>query len=227
VIEKGLIYVLIGDKYAFTGFPHWEMCKKSVGSVKLHCPDLHVTLITESEVRDDDPGFDNVIVLEVDDKKYMHPWTYKLMASLGSPYEKTILLDVDTRVHSNRLLEIYSILGRFDIAAALSHVVIGFDRDNGSIEDLDYIPASCSEHNVGVLGFVKNDKTNDCWKYMIEMMNTHQSYDERWLRKYRYGHPELLVETLPPQFNLRSSAILTSSNFLQNTVVEHHHGIWK
>ena len=62
---------------------------------------------------------------------------------------------------------------------------------------------------------------------MIEMMNKYQPHDERWLRKYRYEHPELLVETLPSQFNFRSPPILTSSNFLQNTVVEHHHGIWK
>ena len=222
MIEKGLIYVLLGDKYAFTGFPHWEWCKKAFGSLKLHCPDLHVTLITESEVRDDNPGFDDVIILGVDDKKYIHPWTYKLMASLESPYEKTILLDVDTRVHSDRLLEIYSILGRFDIAAALN-----VNCNEGS----DGIPASCSEHNVGVLGFVKNDKTNDCWKYMLEMMTTHHSTlkrfsEEPWLRKYRYDHPELLVETLPPQFNLRSTAQLDNKRGVMNTVVEHHHGIW-
>tara|TARA_Y100000310_G_scaffold218885_1_gene220206 strand:+ start:260 stop:970 length:711 start_codon:yes stop_codon:yes gene_type:complete len=236
MIEKGLIYVLIGDKYVFTGFPHWEMCKKSVGSVKLHCPDLHVTLITESEVRDDDPGFDNVIVLEVDDKKYIHPWTYKTLGFLKSPYENTIFIDTDTRVHSDRILEIYPLLNRFDIVAVLEGDWLGHRYMSGSELDplskdgkyYDNIPVSFPSWNSGFVGYRKNEKTDNCWRYMIDRAKTTGDVmDERWLRKYSYVHPELLVGTLPPQFNFRAPAVFGQKHYWQNTVVEHHHGIWK
>lgn len=238
-MNNGVIYPLIGEKYYFVGGDsyYWKHCKYSFESLKKHCPDLHTTLITNTEIKNDDPGFDDVLMLDTSSLGGItpHPWLFKVFTMMNTPYQKTIQLDVDTKIHSDRILEIYDVLDRVDMTAALSGVVLGFNRhvmDHVKMEQYkktgeSKIPPAFSDHNVGVLGFNKNEKTTDCFNYMREMMSSVAQEDERWLRKYRYDHPEFLFETLPPQFNYRGHATLGNDNYLLDTIVEHRHLIWE
>jgi len=227
VIDRGVIYSITGDKYSSVPFKHWEWCKKSFGSLKLYCPDLHVTLFTESMPKDD-PGFDDIVVVDnVIDGKELHPWTFMTFALLRSPYKYTISLDADTKIHSSRILEIYNLLDRFDVVAALTPAVINAVFE-GLVVDYfwDDVPIAFSEYQLGFSGHKKNDITNKCWEYMMDSMINVEPSQQRWFRKYAYDHPELKVGPLPVQFNFRSSPV-TSGKYYHQTVIEHHHGIWK
>ena len=41
MIDRGVIYAIVGDKYSVVPFNHWEWCKKSFESLKIHCPISH------------------------------------------------------------------------------------------------------------------------------------------------------------------------------------------
>ena len=222
MVDRGVIYAIVGDKYPLVPFRHWEWCKKSFGSLKLHCPDLHVTLFTETMPRDDDPGFDDIVLLG--DDINTHPFTFLTVALSLSPYKYTIALDADTRVHNKRILEIYNLLDRFDVVAALDLPILNtYETVDKYYDD---VPIAFSEYQLGVTGHVQNDKTDKCWEYMMDSMVNVEPRQQRWFRKYAYDNPDFRVGPLPMQFNLRGQPHL-SGIFFQQTVIEHHHGIWK
>ena len=153
--DKGIIYVATKDeRFALEAF-------LSATSVKDLMPDIPITLFTNLEdsvfVRDD--CFDNIVPID-SVRKYSSAWSEgtldRMMCLKESPYKYTLNLDTDTRVLSDEVADIFSLLDDFDIA------LVECENDN-SFSRLHY---GSRMFNVGFVLFRKCEKTTrlfDAW----------------------------------------------------------------
>ncbi|MFB6224917.1 MAG: hypothetical protein ABEI13_00490 [Candidatus Paceibacteria bacterium] len=137
-----------------------EEATKAARSVRNSNPDLNIGIITSPELygdAEDIPLFTHVIEADeiyddVRDKAYnLHL----------SPFERTLYLDTDTHVIAD-IVEVFSLLDRFDIA--LAH------NPYRSICTLENVPESFPEFNGGVIlysGRIKEEFTRR-WRRNIE-----------------------------------------------------------
>lgn len=125
-----------------------------------------------------------------------------------SPFEKTIYLDSDIVVVGN-IDDLFELLDKFDVLATLD---TARKRENISkiIKIYSEIPYAFGEVNGGLLGFNKyaRDKIFRFWpklfyKYMIETKGWDQPTLRILLWKYQNS-----IYLLPPEYNVRSSALL-------------------
>jgi hypothetical protein len=114
--ESGVIYIA-------TSWIHYliEACH-SIESLRENVRDVHVTVITDiSQARFILGSMaDNIIFVprsELYSRPYAH-WTYRLECLRHSPYSKTVFLDTDTRILSDKFHRLFGILKEVDIAMA-------------------------------------------------------------------------------------------------------------
>lgn len=113
-----------GILYLACGYEYYKKALYSVKSLRLHMPDVHVTLVCDQNYTLNDPAasdkgrpyFDNFIDTEHDP---VARYRSKVRAFNKTPYDKTIFLDADTIVLDN-FSEIYRCLDIFDCGASLN-----------------------------------------------------------------------------------------------------------
>jgi len=182
---KGALYIASGAEYV-------EQAKQSAKSLKA-TNELPVTIVCDRSISSE--YFDTVI--ERSDFEYHYGDSVLKIPEL--PYEKTLLLDTDTRIYGD-LTEMFTILDSFDIAAS----TVADDQFTLSSS----VPASTfPEYNTGVVGFQKK-KTEDFiseWKgaYKTDLENGIRM-NQPSFRKTLY-RTDLRIATLPTEYNCRVS----------------------
>jgi hypothetical protein len=187
----GILYVASGDKYL-------REAEVSARSVKRAMPHLSIALVSDLQSRE--PGFDHQFPI----RQVAHSFIDKIAALKQSPFQRTLFLDSDTNV-LQPLGDIFTILDRFDIAAALEPARY--------LYQLSGVPDSFPELNTGVILYRKSEAvfaTIDRWL---------EFYQEENERKRRAGEPTwhdqlsftraiwqsaLRLFILPPEWNYRA-----------------------
>ena len=153
-------------------------------------PDVSICLASDVAAP---PLFDRYIAIEGD------PFRSKIAALRLSPYDLTLLLDVDTHV-ARAPTEIFELLSRFDFAVAHAP-----NRETLAFAD---IPSAYPEFNTGVIGCRRGKVTErllDSWlqEYDRVLHRNPPSKDQPSLRRVLYYASEVRVATLPSEFNQR------------------------
>ncbi|MBO9998140.1 MAG: hypothetical protein J7641_03880 [Cyanobacteria bacterium SID2] len=190
-MSRGVVYVA-------TGGLHLREACRSVVSLKVKMPDLHVTLFTDFVGKL--PGFDRIERIEHPHYSYFD----KVLYIPKTPYDRTVFLDTDTYIcHDFR--ELFDLLDRFDLAAAHAPSRFAY-RVEG-------VPDSFPEFNTGVIVF---RKTPDVWDFFLDWRERYKLDRERSGRE-KFGdfppdqptfrdaiyHSFLRVSTLTPEYNFR------------------------
>ena len=193
---NGILYIAY-DKHPHTS--HVREAILSAESVKKAHPELHITLFTDKPVKS--KVFDDIKLVSVEGVRVKQLYLY------DSPYDRTLFLDTDTKV-VGRLDGVFSLLDRFDLAAALDH-----ERKSKWKSDvyIDYakIPDCFSEHNSGVVLFRKNETVKEffsLWqKNYVKWTEVSGKFnDQPSFRVSLWQSKELNLYTLPPEFNIRT-----------------------
>jgi len=189
----------------------------SMKTVKCVHPNLDITLFT------DDIGFnseycDNVQIISPKSERV------KQLYLQLSPYDNTLYLDSDTGVVDN-IIDIFSLMERFDIAATFDHM-----RKKKEVSKIwkEYrdIPDSFSEFAGGVILFKKStviDNFFDIWrkKYKEWCSVSGKINDQPSFRVALYLTCNLHIYTLPPEYNIRSKK---KHNIIPH--IYHNHSLW-
>ena len=125
----------------------------------------------------------------------------KILAMRATPFDRTLLLDVDTYVVSE-LSGIFELLDRFDMA--LAHA------PNRVTIALDDVPDAYPEFNTGVVAFRRTAVVQvvlDAWLGEYDRLQSLSppSKDQPSFRRVAFRTPELRIATLTPEFNQRFS----------------------
>lgn len=180
---EGALYIASGAEYV-------EQAKESAKSLKA-TNELPVTIVCDRSITSE--YFDTVI--ERSDFEYHYGDSVLKIPQL--PYEKTLLLDTDTRVYGD-LTEIFTILDYFDIAA--STVADDQFTLSSSVPNTTF-----PEYNTGVIGF-KKTKTDD---FINEWKEAYEKNLEDGIRMNQPSFRETLytsdlrIATLPTEYNCR------------------------
>lgn len=197
----------IGIIYIATGRQFIDEARLSAESVKTHMPDIPVTVFCDREFMC--PFFDRVVRIE----RPRYGFIDKLLQIGLSPYANTLFLDTDTYV-CGELSELFSLLDRFDIAAAHAPYRVLY-RAKG-------VPDSFPEFNSGVILFKQSEMVR---KFFAEWLTRYQRDLTRqhvWLHPLGRNNPShvkglndqpsfretlyesgLRVATLPSEYNCR------------------------
>lgn len=133
--------------FAFSGgFDYYSLAQKSAKRMKKHL-DLPITVVTDDGSKFDNILFDNVIEISDDEKQLkkfydgtsefkMYPWknSNRFKCYELSPYDETIVLDVDYIVNSSFLLNLFETDKDFLIFKNANDIV-GFKRT----DEFDFI----------------------------------------------------------------------------------------
>jgi hypothetical protein len=193
-MSDGILYIASGAKYL-------NEAKRSVKSVKTH-NDIRATLITDREVHES--CFDTIHI--EDDFGYHYGDSVMKIPSL--PYDRTLLLDTDTRIYGN-ITGLFKVLDEFDIAAS----VIADSEYNLS----DDVPETFPEYNTGVVSFRKSaevQKFIDQWQgnYQDDL-STGTRMNQPSFRETLYKS-NIRIATIPTEFNCR----INFGGYLQDDV---------
>jgi len=196
--SRGIIYIVTGQSFVD------EACV-SAASVKRCMPDIPITVFTD--VAQSSSVFDEVVLIE----SPTHGPEDKILSIAKSPYRETLFLDSDTyMVDDSR--ELFSLLGRFDLAAA--HAPYRAQYRAGDVPDC------YPEFNTGVMLFRKSDQTGLLFERWGQIYREDRLRPPDWLFPgaaswYRHAIPNqpsfrralyesaLRVATLPPEYNCR------------------------
>src|SRR5262245_13975298 len=123
---EGVLYIARGGKYV-------EAAVESARSVRRVTPGIPIAIATDGPAPAE---FDEAIPIDEPDGHRA-----KIVGMIASPFERTLMLDVDTYAVSD-LSELFRILDAFDVAAA--------HAPNRVVLPLDDVPDSFPELNTGV-----------------------------------------------------------------------------
>lgn len=194
-IEKGIIYITTGSDYA-------REAETSARSLKTACPGLNATIFTSDDV--DESLFDNVIKIKNEHGSGRVIKSDKIKYMLKSPYEKTVFLDSDTYIVHD-FSGVFSLLDRFDLAAAHAPARINDKKSNNNI------PLSFPEINTGVIVFKKNPRVKKLFKLWedefkkdlaLKKENDDHPLDQPSFRRSLYAG-DVRFSVLTPEYNCR------------------------
>ena len=183
----GISYYAETDEYI-------EKAKLSARSIKKVHPDLKITLHSDVAVKSE--YFDNIKIISTLD----HPFLTRIKCMKNPPYKKTLFLDTDTYICAN-IMDVFDILGRFDIA--LSYASVRASDYSGFKSSL---PPSFPEFNAGVVAMKKTAATKDLvnlWFQKYENYVAEDTHDQPFLRQALFESPSVDICTLPPEYNCR------------------------
>lgn len=153
-MNRGVLYVSYGEN------AHWE-CKESLLSLKRSNPELVACVLTDSPQQFRTHA---KYVTRADSEPYGR-WA-KLNADVFSPFEHTLYIDADTRIHG-KLTPLFDALeAGWDFVATLSqqqgthHWLNGLDESEreSTIDCVGFLPAQVQG---GLWSFVQNERTRD------------------------------------------------------------------
>jgi hypothetical protein len=181
-----VLYVVVGTREVYA-----EAALRSAGSLKRVMPDIPIAVATNRAISG---PFDHHVPIESDDG-----YQAKILGMLKTPFERTVMLDVDTYVLAD-LSEMFELLDRFDMA--LAHAT---NRVTLCLED---VPASFPEFNTGVVGYRSAPIVTHVLKeWLLEYArlaaSEPPSKDQPSFRRVAYRTPDLRLATLTPEFNQR------------------------
>lgn len=183
-MSDGVLYVAQGERYL-------EAAVQSAKSVRRATPDVRIAIATNSPAPAE---FDDAIALSEPDS-----YRAKIVAMIASPFDRTLLIDVDTYVAAD-VSEAFRILDAFDVAAA-------HDPNRASLP-LDDVPDSFSELNTGVIAYRRNEQVGrllHTWLNEYDRLAPLEptSYDQPSFRRSLYQATDVRLAVLPSEFNLR------------------------
>lgn len=191
-MSKGVVYCVTG-----TELFRYEEAVVSARSIRKVAPDLSITLFTDYKDYQNE-AFDQVLPVESHLKT--NPFFRRIQAINRSPYNETLALDSDTFIIDPSIMDVFTLLDRFDMAAA--HTPI---RKTTLVEE---IPLSFTQFNCGVILFKKSESTQSMLMKWEELM---ANGDLKWRQPDDQGcfrhclwHSDVRIATLSSEFNLRT-----------------------
>ena len=154
-MKNGFIYVATGERYV-------REAENAAQSLRRHMPDADITLLTDKAIDPDGTLFNSVIVIPEPQFSYED----KITGIQHTPYERTVLLDVDTWVCDD-ISELFDALDRFDIAAALRPREVR--HRNPQLSVFDVAPVSFPGYNTGILVFKKSPAIESLFKHWQQL----------------------------------------------------------
>jgi hypothetical protein len=183
-MSDGVLYVARGERYL-------KAAVQSAQSVRRVTPDVEIAIATDSPAP---AAFDRAIALYEPDG-----YRAKILGMLASPFDRTLLIDVDSYVAAD-VSEAFRILDAFDIAAA-------HDPNRASLP-LDDVPDSFAELNTGVIAYRRTEPVDRLLHAWLEEYDrlaplAPTSYDQPSFRRALYRATDVRLAVLPPEFNTR------------------------
>jgi hypothetical protein len=179
---EGVLYIARGAKYV-------EAALESASSVRRVTPGIPIAIATDAPAPAE---FDHTIPLTEPDG-----YRAKIVGMIASPFERTLMLDVDTYAASD-LSEVFRLLDAFDVAAAHAPKRISL-RVTLPFAD---IPDSFPELNTGVIAFRKNERVAMLLQAWLEEYDRLGWLDQPAFRHVLYKATDVRLAVLPPEFNL-------------------------
>lgn len=178
-MKEGVLYVATGTSLT-------NEAAISAKSVKEH-ENLPVTLATDEPSGKD--VFDHEIIIPDPEYSFID----KIKGMMKSPYERTLFLDTDIYA-ADGFSNLFEILERFDLVAAINHDRTSFELEN--------IPKSFPEYNTGVIAY-KTSKVMDFmekWFQYCKKESSNHPHDQASFRSVLFNS-EVRVATIPPEYN--------------------------
>jgi len=153
---QGVVYVAVGEKFIAEAVA-------SAGSLKVHNPDLPVTLFADRAVTSS--HIDTTTVMEP-----MHPKLARIVSVARSPYERTLSLDTDTYI-CGKIDGLFSVLEQveFGIMPAPQRLR---ERDLGALgQYMRQVPLEYAQLNTGVMLYRKCERVRELfakWRELYE-----------------------------------------------------------
>ncbi len=213
-MKNGIVYItFVRNKKA----DRIKELKHSIKSVNKTHPHLPITLFTDKDPKI--KGIDNIKIVSINSERVKQNYLY------DSPYENTLYLDCDTEIIGS-IDEIFGLMARFDIAAAIDHVRKA-EETSKIWSAYNNIPDGFSEYAGGVILFKKClavDMFFKIWqeKYLEWCKISGKVNDQPSFRVSLYETAGLNIHTLPPEYNLRSKKY---HNIIPR--IYHNHSLWK
>jgi hypothetical protein len=179
---EGVLYIARGSKYV-------EAAVESARSVRRVTPGIPIAIATDGPAPAE---FDHTIPLTESDG-----YRAKIVGMIASPFERTLMLDVDTYAASD-LSEVFRLLDAFDVAAAHAPKRISL-RVTLPLAD---IPDSFPELNTGVIAYRKNERVRRLLQAWLEEYDRLGWLDQPAFRRVLYTATDVRLAVLPPEFNL-------------------------
>jgi hypothetical protein len=179
---KGVLYIASGAEYI-------EQARQSAEALKA-TNNLPITLVCDRSVSHE--CFDTV----VEETGFQYHYGDSVLKIPELPYERTMLLDTDTRVCGD-LTEAFTLLDQFDIAAAT------VADDEFSVSSVPN--SSFPEYNTGIICFNRQNTA----EFVAEWKSIYREYLEDGIRMNQPSFREALYEsdlriaTLPTEYNCR------------------------
>ena len=206
----------------------------SAASAKRLKPDIHITLATDDDTLTlkEYPVFDNIMLI-TDSNPY--PFSGRTNACINTPYDRTICIDVDTKVLHARFFEVFDILKKYDIAGVAEpsrHNTNGIanGNDGNILKQYNYIPTSFVEINAGMLCYNKNDKVLDAFRLWLDRYEQDAGRDtgrkiacndQQSLRSVLWDC-DLELYILPFEYNYRERNIVQNDKKTFKNTLMHH-----
>jgi len=207
-MDRGIIYIASGQYFV-------DQATASASSVKIHNPDLHISLFTdENDVSD---IFDKVNPLV----RPVNGMANKRLSGDHIIHDKNLYLDADTRICAN-LQPIFDVLDDYELAMAAD----SFEWNRQVYENNDInLPSIFPEFNCGVIAYTDSNNTRTLfsrWNKIFDELD--QSYvdhiDDQSSMRIALSQSDIKLFTLPPEYNFR-----LNRNFFAETTVKILHRI--
>ena len=183
-MADGVLYVARGDRYL-------EAAVQSARSVRRVSPAVPIAIACDAPAPVE---FDEAVALTEPDG-----YRAKILGLLASPFERTLLLDVDTYAVAD-VFEVLAVLDVFDVAAA--------HAPNRVALQLDDVPDSFPELNTGVIALRRTEAVQrflHAWldEYDRMLPLKPPSKDQPSFRRALYRTADVRLAVLPSEFNVR------------------------
>lgn len=143
-----------------------------------HFLNLPVTLVTDKKSLSSSTGykFDKVVTIKPDSKNQIHGrvWINKgrYQAYKLSPYDETLLLDVDYVVNSDRLLKTFDIMDDFICHESISYIM----NEHGKKEYFDNNQMALSTLWATVVAFKKTERVKNIFECLQMVQENYSHY---------------------------------------------------
>ena len=170
-LQEGVLYSLFGNNAVL-----FKELSISLNSLKSHNSGIQICLVTNN------PNIPVSIKRKIDKiillQENLHFYKLKVLAFLQTPFERTIFLDLDTKIQGN-ISELFEFLKLYDIAIAHDPLC------DWSKEDYFLAYFNLMNYNTGVLAYRKNNNTTNFFKsWLSSFINQDDkvflSNDKRW-----------------------------------------------
>jgi rhodanese-related sulfurtransferase len=181
---EGVLYIARGERYV-------EAAVESARSVRRFTPGIPIAIATDGPAPAE---FDHAIPIDEPDG-----YRAKIVGMIASPFERTLMLDVDTYAAADPS-EALQVLDYFDVAAA--------HAPNRVVLPLDDVPDSFPELNTGVVAYRRTERVDRLFQDWLDEYDRlaplkPSSKDQPSFRRAVYDARDVRLAVLPPEFNLR------------------------